>query len=145
MDINTPAVSNAPVTAAAKGWSEAQEQVITMFVDKLGMVRSNAIRKLRSMELHGLTPEEILAKPVAPRVAQVQEAKAPKAKKTPKAPKAKKEPKAKSPMMSKPDRLAYAAKHNKTELEVYMGECEKHGIEPAKSAAKRWKALKAAK
>ncbi len=126
---------------AAKGWTETEQRVIALFIEKLGMERSNAVRKLRGMMLKGLKPEQILAQPLEPKLAQVQE---PKAKKTKSTPKPKKEAKKKL-SMSKEERMALAKKSDKSELEIYMGLCKKEGIEPAKSAQRAWdKAQKAA-
>jgi len=115
--------------------------VIALFIEKLGMERSNAVRKLRGMMLKGLKPEQILAQPLESKLAQVQEPKAKKAKATPK-PKAERKKKL---SMSKEERMALAKKSDKSELEIYMNLCRKEGVEPAKSAAKAWaKAEKAA-
>lgn len=70
-----------------KGWSEEQEKVLAMYQQKLGMTRSNAIRKLRTQEQRGITAAQILTAPAEPKLKQVQEQPAAK-------PKAKREPKA---------------------------------------------------
>ncbi len=59
------------------GWNDQQEQVIAMYQEKLGMSRSNAIRKLRGQELRGITAAQILTAPVEPKLKQVQEKPAP--------------------------------------------------------------------
>ena len=59
------------------GWNDQQEQVIAMYQEKLGMSRSNAIRKLRGQELRGITAAQILTAPVEPKLKQVHEKPAP--------------------------------------------------------------------
>ncbi|HWZ97268.1 MAG TPA: hypothetical protein VN025_05860 [Candidatus Dormibacteraeota bacterium] len=70
------------------GWNDQQEQVIAMYQEKLGMSRSNAIRKLRGQELRGITPAQILAAPSETKLKQVQEKPKAKAKVKPATPKA---------------------------------------------------------
>jgi hypothetical protein len=53
-------------------WSEAQVKVIAMYQEKLGMSRSNAIRKMRGQEIRGVTPEQQLANGLAEKPAPVE-------------------------------------------------------------------------
>lgn len=127
-----------------KGWTENEQKVIAMFIEKLGMERSNAVRKLRGMMLKGLKPEQILAQPLEPKLAQVQEPKAKKAKATPK-PKAEKQSKFPKGFPTKAERMEKAKSSSKSELQIYIEACEKFDVKPAPSAAKAWaKAEKAA-
>jgi hypothetical protein len=51
--------------AKPAAWTLEQESVIAMYVEKLNMTRSNAIRKLRGEELRGKTPADLLSAGVA--------------------------------------------------------------------------------
>lgn len=57
------------------GWTPEQERVIALYVEKFGMTRSNAIRRMRGQALRGITPANILASAAAPKLQmkQVQE------------------------------------------------------------------------
>jgi hypothetical protein len=78
------------------GWSTDQEKAIAMYQEKLGMSRSNAIRKLRGQELRGITAAQVLTAPAEPKLKQVQEKPAPK----PKAKASKKSTEPKQPAFS---------------------------------------------
>jgi hypothetical protein len=127
-------------TVKATSWTENEQKVIALFQEKHSQTRSNAIRRLRTMQAKGITAEQILAQPVEvkleQKLAQVQEPKEAPVK-TKKAAAPKKDA-VKHLSMSKAERIAYAAKHDISELEVYMTLCRKEGIEPAPSAAKAW-------
>jgi D-alanyl-D-alanine carboxypeptidase len=124
-----------PNNTPATSWTEAEQRVIALFVEKHGQTRSNAIRSLRGKLLRGITAEQILAQPVEAKLEQVQEPKEAPVKTKKAAPK---KDAVKHLSMSKAERIAYAAKHDQSELEVYMTLCRKEGIEPAPSAAKAW-------
>jgi hypothetical protein len=39
-------------------WNESQVKVIALYQEKLGMTRSNAVRKMRGLELRKITPDQ---------------------------------------------------------------------------------------
>jgi hypothetical protein len=83
-----------------QSWSPEQNKVIEMYQQKLGMTRSNAIRKLRQQEQRGITAAQILEAPVKPELRRVQEKPATKAPKEKSEPKAKKSIEPKEPAFS---------------------------------------------
>jgi len=59
--------------AKASAWTEAEQQVIALYVEKKNMTRGNAVRKMRAQIALGRTAEQILAGEGTPAVVETPE------------------------------------------------------------------------